>query len=39
MSMLKYVCLMCLGDETPSDHDRSYDGKNMALFEVQFNYS
>lgn len=23
------------GDETPSDHDRSYDGKNMALFEEE----
>lgn len=39
---------MCLtGDETPgedhpflsgSDYDRSCDGKNMALFEVQFSY-
>lgn len=31
------------GEETPfvsiTDYDRSCDGKNMALFEVQFNHS
>lgn len=41
---IRYLWLA--GDDTPgednpfltvSDHDRSCDGKNMALFEVQFN--